>query len=574
MNNKVGIVITILMVIITILFMNGEKLGLTLIVDEDREGQVSEKYFTNNDLKSNLSDIKMINIDLDHVVNSTGYYQYDNDIVITNSGYYHISGNLNGGGIIVDTNDNSKVWLVLDGVSITNDDACIRIDNADKVFINTINENYLHSDLSDNTIDGTIYSKDDLSINGNGSLNISSNIHGIVCNDALTIVDTKITIDVSKDGLHVNDSIEISNANINIAADDGMTCDSEDSYIYIASGNMIINCDDDAIKAESEVIIDGGSINISNCYEGIEALNITINDGDIFICANDDGINATNGNNGFRNTDAENMPNVIINGGNTRIINTNGVDVDGIDSNGNIIINGGKVFVNINGSQANNAFDYGTEANGVFMINGGYVIGMGSSSMLESVSDDSLQNCIEYYGSNTGDVTNIKLLYNDEVLIDEQTVTGFNCLLISSPELTINNSYDLYIDDNITSIELSDKITVVGSSNTNMFNRGNMKNNGQFNNDGFEQKTMKPEMPSRENMPDTNDRPIMDNKTNMDNREGMMSDFDRGNRQQPMEESVAVISEPISMETIVTIIISIITLVIGIIIVKKYHRYG
>lgn len=574
MNNKVGIVITILMVIITILFMNGEKLGLTLIVDEDREDYVSDKYFTNNDLKSYLSDIKMTNIDLGHVVNSSGYYQYDNDIVITNSGYYHISGNLNGGGIIVDTNDNSKVWLVLDGVSITNDDACIRIDNADKVFINTINENYLHSDLSDNTIDGTIYSKDDLSINGNGSLNISSNIHGIVCNDALTIVDTKITIDVSKDGLHVNDSIEISNANINIAADDGMTCDSEDSYIYIASGNMIINCDDDAIKAESEIIIDGGSINISNCYEGIEALNITINDGDIFIYANDDGINATNGNSGIRNTDAENMPNVIINGGNTRIINTNGVDVDGIDSNGNIIINGGKVFVNINGSQANNAFDYGTEANGVFMINGGYVIGMGSSSMLESVSDDSLQNCIEYYGSNTGDVTNIKLLYNDEVLIDEQTVTGFNCLLISSPELTINNSYDLYIDDNITSIELSDKITVVGSSNTNMFNRGNMKNNGQFNNDGFEQKAMKPEMPSRENMPDTNDRPIMDSKTNMDNREGMMPDFDRGNRQQSMEESAAVIDEPVSISSIFTIMISIICLVIGIIIVKKYHRYG
>lgn len=132
-----------------------------------------------------------------------------------------------------------------------------------------------------------------------------------------------------------------------------------------------------------------------------------------------------------------------------------------------------------------------------------------------------------------------------------------------------------YIDDNITTIELNDKITIAGSSsNTNMFDRGNMKNNGQFNNDGFEQKAMKPEMPSRENMPDTNDRPIMNNKTNMDNREGMIPDFDRGNRQQSMEESAAVIDEPVSISSIFTIMISIICLVIGIIIVKKYHRYG
>ena len=133
-----------------------------------------------------------------------------------------------------------------------------------------------------------------------------------------------------------------------------------------------------------------------------------------------------------------------------------------------------------------------------------------------------------------------------------------------------------YIDDNITTIELNDKITIAGSSsNTNMFDRGNMKNNGQFNNHEFDQKAMKPEMPDRDNMIDMEERPIMDDKMAMGGKEQMVPDFDRGNRQQiPADENVAVINEPVSLSSVVTIMISIICLVIGIIIVKKYHRYG
>ena len=133
-----------------------------------------------------------------------------------------------------------------------------------------------------------------------------------------------------------------------------------------------------------------------------------------------------------------------------------------------------------------------------------------------------------------------------------------------------------YIDDNITTIELNDKITIAGSSsNTNMFDRGNMKNNGQFNNHEFDQKAMKPEMPDRDNMIDMEERPIMDDKMAMGGKEQMVPDFDRGNRQQiPADENVAVINKPVSLSSVVTIMISIICLVIGIIIVKKYHRYG
>ena len=110
-----------------------------------------------------------------------------------------------------------------------------------------------------------------------------------------------------------------------------------------------------------------------------------------------------------------------------------------------------------------------------------------------------------------------------------------------------------YIDDNITTIELNDKITIAGSSsNTNMFDRGNMKNNGQFNNHEFDQKAMKPEMPDRDNMIDMEERPIMDDKMAMGGKEQMVPDFDRGNRQQiPADENIAVINEPVSLSSVV-----------------------
>lgn len=223
-----------------------------------------------------------------HIINYGDYLALKSRLnIIMNKDEHSIDGKYKIRSIYFDDLDDQAYQDKINGLSnrskyrlrYYNDDACINVKNADKVFINVKNDNYLVANISDETYDGAIYSKDDLTINGYGSLNINSNIHCIVSNDSLTIMDTIIDINAVKDGIHVNDSIEISNASLNIISDDGMTCDNTDSYIYIESGNIVINCDDDAIKSENEIIVDGGSINIINCYEGIEALNITINDG-------------------------------------------------------------------------------------------------------------------------------------------------------------------------------------------------------------------------------------------------------------------------------------------------------
>ncbi|HAW15988.1 MAG TPA: hypothetical protein DCW41_04715, partial [Clostridiales bacterium] len=91
--------------------------------------------------------------------------------------------------------------------------------------------------------------------------------------------------------------------------------------------------------------------------EGLEGTVVTVNDGDIYIAASDDGINAA------QKSD-EYSPLVEINGGNITIDMGAG-DTDGIDSNGDITINGGTVSIS-----GMSAVDY----DGTAQLNGGTLI--------------------------------------------------------------------------------------------------------------------------------------------------------------------------------------------------------
>ena len=104
------------------------------------------------------------------------------------------------------------------------------------------------------------------------------------------------------------------------------------------------------------VQIDGGSFQIS-AGEGIEGTYIQINDGDIYINGSDDGINGAQKSNAY-------WPTVEINGGELTVVMASG-DTDGVDCNGNLIINGGTIDVT-----ASSAFDY----DGTGQYNGGTLI--------------------------------------------------------------------------------------------------------------------------------------------------------------------------------------------------------
>ncbi len=494
-TDMICIVVTVLSLLITIIFMNGEALGIQAIVDEDAETYTGDTVFTDNDLNGawDTSDACRISLEGDGgTVQGNGAYFLDGNLVISSAGCYVISGSLDDGYIQVNANDSSKIWIMLDGADIyCSDNACIRIDQADKVFLtlaegseNSLKsgEKYSEEALADGT-GGTIFSHDDLTINGSGSLNIEALYkHGIDANDDLVITGGKISISAAEDGLHVNDAMDI--------------CDAD----------ICINAGDDAIHSDTEISVYSGTVLIESCYEGLEAPEILIEGGDITIYPTDDGLNANGGSNNpgfgmdfgmgngnsrdFSETSSEGAsepgagenrersvneaapeaaaetesgladeaeaqsededeitPTITINGGTIRILNENGRDADGIDSNGDIFINGGTIYVNMVGSGGNNGLDYGSENGGSCYINGGNVIVTASSSMAEEISSDSAQCNVMFLLDEEAPAGSLLELKDAEgnVVMSEEVPYSFSSAVMSCAELTDGESYSIDI---------------------------------------------------------------------------------------------------------------------------------
>ncbi len=319
------------------------------------------EMFTNRDLTqtADLTDAKYCTV-------SDGQ-----NISITSEGVYVISGSASNVTITVDAGDEDKVQIVLDGVSITNTSSpCIYVKNADKVFVTTTSSDNTLSATSTFTADGTtntdavIFSKDDLVLNGQGTLNISSTDNGISCKDDLKITGGTIVINCQSDGIEANDSIAIADGNITIkTSKDAIHAENDEDnstgYVYICGGTLDLNAGSDGIQATTIAQIDGGTLNIT-AAEGIEGTFVQINGGTINISSSDDGINGANKSSAYSVT-------VEINGGDITISMGQG-DTDAIDSNGDLYINGGTLNIT-----AQSPFDYDGQANytgGTMIVNG------------------------------------------------------------------------------------------------------------------------------------------------------------------------------------------------------------
>lgn len=197
-------------------------------------------------------------------------------ITITEEGTYVFSGTLDNGMIIVNTEDTDKPQLVFNGVTITSEtSAPLYILEADKVFVtlaegstNTLANGGSFTAIDENNIDGTVFSKQDLTFNGSGTLTISSPAgHGIVAKDDLVFSSGTYTINSSEHGIDANDSLRVKDASLTIASGkDGAhvenTDDAEKGFIYIASGTFDITAEGDGLSAGAYLQINDGSFNI------------------------------------------------------------------------------------------------------------------------------------------------------------------------------------------------------------------------------------------------------------------------------------------------------------------------
>ena len=207
---------------------------------------------------------------------SSGVSISGNIITITKEGTYVLSGALSEGQIVVNA-DSAKVQLVLDNADITcASSAAIYVKNADKTFITLAegSENILmntaeYEAIDDNNIDAVIFSKDDLTLNGKGTLTINSEYgHGIVSKDDLKLVGGTSNITAKNHALSGKDSVRIAAGTYNLTSGkDGIHSENADEeekgFVYIASGDFTIESTGDGIDASYVVQIDDGDFDIT-----------------------------------------------------------------------------------------------------------------------------------------------------------------------------------------------------------------------------------------------------------------------------------------------------------------------
>lgn len=224
--------------------------------------------------------------------NGSGVSINNATVTISKEGCYLISGELEDGQIIVDAGDSDKVQLVLDKASIhCSTGSAILVRNADKVKVTLAADS--ENELSDGTEyqtdddnpDAALFSKDDLVINGSGSLTVQGNYkHGIAGNDDLVITGGRLTVNSLSHALRGKDSVAILDGTFVLTSQkDGIqasnTEDSTKGWVQIDGGNFTIQSSGDGIQAETNLSIYDGSFTITSGGGAVNGADHTENRG-------------------------------------------------------------------------------------------------------------------------------------------------------------------------------------------------------------------------------------------------------------------------------------------------------
>ena len=486
-------------------------------------------------------------------------------VILTQAGTYVLSGTLEDGSIVVSAPDSAKVQLVLDNVNITSKtSAALYVLSGDKVFVTLADdsENSLANGgefvaIDENNIDGAVFSKEDLTLNGEGSLTVISPAgHGIVCKDDLVLTSGEYHISSASHGMDVNDSVRIANGVISAeTGKDGIHAENDDDdslgFVYISGGtlkiqaegdgisagayleitggvfditagggsengskassgfygqmtgggrpgfpgagavetdnavsmkglraaggiwiadaqitvnsaddaihsNLLVNVKsdslelatgDDGIHADEELVVSGGTIHITESYEGLEALQLVISGGDIRVKASDDGLNAAAGRDasGAGGRDglfgggggmSASTGSILISGG-SLYINASG---DGLDANGSLSITGGSLQVFGPNSGDTTILDFDSSGT----ISGGTFIGAGAVGMAQNFSTSSAQGVIMMSVGTQAAGTEICLKDSQgKVLLSATPDYAFSCVIFSCEEIQKGGEYTI-----------------------------------------------------------------------------------------------------------------------------------
>ena len=214
-------------------------------------------------------------------VDGSGVKVEGSTVTFTAQGTYLLSGEWQGQ-LIVDTPDQEKVKLILNGVSIhcTNGPA-LQVNTAakkvvlysakDSVNLFSDGANY-YTEAEDGSSSGLpnacIWSAEDLKLDGQGSIYITGNCDkGINTKDDLEIAGGTVYVSAVGAGVRGNDSIEISAGQLHVTSSmaDGIKTSNSDEgkgNLSISGGEIYVDCFGDGISASAALTVSGGTIAI------------------------------------------------------------------------------------------------------------------------------------------------------------------------------------------------------------------------------------------------------------------------------------------------------------------------
>ena len=151
--------------------------------------------------------------------------------------------------------------------------------------------------------------------------------------------------------------------------------------LTIEGGTLTIDASDDGLHADSVLYLRGGTTNITNSYEGIEGNLIRIYEGsDTTVLSTDDAVNACDG---------ASSPDITVYGGKLDVTVPSNGDTDGIDSNGTYHQSGGLVVTRGPGSASGygGGGAFALDTTSIVSVTGGVLIVFGGVEQSVSLSN-------------------------------------------------------------------------------------------------------------------------------------------------------------------------------------------
>ncbi len=354
-------------------------------------------------------------------------------VTISAAGTYRLTGTLDDGQVVVNA-AGALVRLVLDGVTLNNSaDAPLIVTKAAKTVliladnsVNRVTDGAIYPSGVDQN--AAIYSEDNLSIGGAGSLIVTARYNdGITSKDGLVIAGGTISVTAADDGIRGKDYLVVRNGTLDITSGgDGLKSDEDgdvtQGYVLVAGGTITIRASGDGVQAETDalvtdgtltitagggsnvvlsddlsakgikgllVVVDGGTIKLDTADDGLHSDGeLVINGGQIEIASGDDAVHAdaelvinggdidvTKSYEGIENAEAD----MTINGGRIRVVSSDdGINVAGA---GDMVQSSTTYYLYINGGYiVSNATGDGVDVNGSIVMTGGCVIVHGPSA--------------------------------------------------------------------------------------------------------------------------------------------------------------------------------------------------